>query len=233
MRLLQKSEIDKANAEATRKTIDEGIKIARRIDSLRETASQEEKSLEDFRVKTVKVIHSEIDSLIHERDALTTEVEELRKAKKEAQKPLDAEWKRVSVEKIAIQAMRNDATQALENAFLDRKEAQSILNDAKSTMARAQTREDIATANVDKTTERKREIAFLLEDTRRQNHKAVRLKERLEALTKKALHENKVRALQFENERLSIKEEKDKLRKEWILLNDRKELLERNIKRNK
>ena len=48
MRLMKKSDITKANAQAKKREIDEGVKLAKRIDGLRETLADEEQSLEKF-----------------------------------------------------------------------------------------------------------------------------------------------------------------------------------------
>ena len=74
MKLLPKVEFEQAKAEAVRKQIEEGQKIAKRIDGLRETLAEEEASLARFRAAQVKALKEEIGSLINERDQLKADI---------------------------------------------------------------------------------------------------------------------------------------------------------------
>lgn len=83
MRLLKKSEVATAKAKEKRTEIDQGLQLAKRVDSLRQTASEEEAALLSFRNKTVKQIHDEIMKATVERDALLGELLELREEKRQ------------------------------------------------------------------------------------------------------------------------------------------------------
>lgn len=93
MRLLPKSEIDKSKSLDRQKEIDEGMKLAKRVDSLREIHAQEEASLATFRDKTLKLIQAEIEDKTSERDSLITEVRDLETRREIALRPLDVEWR--------------------------------------------------------------------------------------------------------------------------------------------
>ena len=54
MRLLEKSEIAKAKAVDRSKEISEGLKISKRVDSLRELASREEQTLDMVRTRELE-----------------------------------------------------------------------------------------------------------------------------------------------------------------------------------
>lgn len=92
MRLLKKSEIDSAKAGDRKRDIDEGSKLAKRVDALREAQATEEASLEKFRRETIAHINEEIISKTYERDSLSKEVYDLEDRKKIALLPLDSEW---------------------------------------------------------------------------------------------------------------------------------------------
>ncbi len=95
MKLLAKKEITVLKAKETRMAQDEGLKLAKRVDSLREIQAEEEKSLKQFREKTISVINAEIVEQTTIRDLLKGEVAKLQDEKQEALKPLDEEWERV------------------------------------------------------------------------------------------------------------------------------------------
>lgn len=96
MRLLPKSEVDKAKASDRQREIDEGKKLATKVDTLRELHAEEEKGLEQFRQKTVKQIREEIDPLIAQKEALTSDISELEHTRKMLLVPLDAKWEEVN-----------------------------------------------------------------------------------------------------------------------------------------
>jgi hypothetical protein len=77
MRLLKKSEVNERRVVEMRQQADEGLKLAKRIDALRETLAEEELSLRDFRNKEVSRINLEIEELTARRDALSREIEGL------------------------------------------------------------------------------------------------------------------------------------------------------------
>lgn len=92
MKLLKKSEILSLKEIEKKKTIEEGLLIANRIDSLRETYAQEEKSLLDFRNATVKTINEDITKLSEEKGSLLFQVEKLKVERAELMKPVEQEW---------------------------------------------------------------------------------------------------------------------------------------------
>ncbi len=95
MKLLAKSDIAKGKAEEKRQAISEGLKLAKNVDALRETRTQEEASLEKFRKETLSKIQEEIVESTQKRGELVKEVAELEDKKLIALKPLDEEWNRV------------------------------------------------------------------------------------------------------------------------------------------
>jgi len=89
MRLLPKQEISVLQASKKRVEIDEGLKLARRIDSLREIAASEEASLASFRASTLKAIQVDIKKIENERNKVLNEVKSLRNELEESTKVLD------------------------------------------------------------------------------------------------------------------------------------------------
>lgn len=78
MKLLDKVQISNLKVNERRRDVDEGVKLAKKIDLLRETASAEESRLAKFRTETLRLIKEDIDKLIAERDKLKDEVNNLK-----------------------------------------------------------------------------------------------------------------------------------------------------------
>ena len=83
MRLLEKSDIQKQKNQERAREIEEGLKVSRKVDSLRETMANEEHTLEVFRKANLAEIGREIQELQVQKDDLKIEVaylkEEIRK----------------------------------------------------------------------------------------------------------------------------------------------------------
>lgn len=78
IKLLSKQEINQKQALQRHAEIEEGRKLAKRVDNLRELAVQEEASLASFRANTLKSINEEIKKATKEHEAILTQVKELR-----------------------------------------------------------------------------------------------------------------------------------------------------------
>lgn len=110
MRLLAKQQIEKDKSLEKRREIDEGIKLAKKVDKLREISAQEESNLKRFRDESIKVVKSEIDVLIVRKETLKSDVKELEELRILAQAPIDlkAEWGKVKTDKVEIEGWKRD-----------------------------------------------------------------------------------------------------------------------------
>lgn len=88
MRLLPKSEADRLRKEEERQRATEGMRIAERVDTLREIAVTEEQALEQYRISSLGSIQEEIEKSRAERDSLSSEVSILEKRRKILLEPL-------------------------------------------------------------------------------------------------------------------------------------------------
>lgn len=231
MKLLDKSEIHKAKGQDRQREVAEGLKLANRVDNLREIHAQEEAALEKFRQESIKKINDEIVKKAKEKDALIKEVFQLQEERKKALEPLTEEAER-------LQALRKDV-ETTRSEVASRKEA-VYLAEAQVSDEKLQLREEIARV----AEERHRSHALLQEaDTERTN--ARRTRENAEATLAQALSERAQSAKELEEERQRLAAQKEsqdiiqaKLASEERELNarrlqliDREKILERNIKR--
>ncbi len=96
MKLLSKNEINQKKTSERKLEIDEGIKLAKKVDSLRETFTEEQRNLEKFRSGTTKAVYEEIDCLISKKTDLVSEIEVLKENREKLLIPLDEEWSKIN-----------------------------------------------------------------------------------------------------------------------------------------
>lgn len=110
VKLLSKAEIVIAKARDRKLEVDEGIKLAKKVDTLRELAVLEEESLKKFRGETLGVIQSEIDAKVIERDILREENAILQEERIRLSAPIDLTkaWEEVRIDKLNIEAWKSE-----------------------------------------------------------------------------------------------------------------------------
>jgi len=79
VKLLPKSELSALKAKQASREIQEGVKIATRVDGLRELWAKTEHDFDAYRVATLSAIQKEIDALGEKRDSLSGELREMQK----------------------------------------------------------------------------------------------------------------------------------------------------------
>jgi hypothetical protein len=114
MRLLKKDELFAVKASEKRQEIDVGMKLAQRVDSLRQLNTKEELNLTKFREETTKIVQEEIDNLITKKNELDFSVRVLEGKKKLLSKPFEEEWESISNSTIAELNSRDLAIQKRE-----------------------------------------------------------------------------------------------------------------------
>ncbi len=77
MKLLQKQQIDVLKAREMSREVQEGLKITRRVDSLREMRLTEESNLENWRKASLETIKAQIKPLEDKKGKLELEIREL------------------------------------------------------------------------------------------------------------------------------------------------------------
>ena len=231
MRLLTKSDIDQKKAIEVRQAREEGLKLARRVDSLREVQAQEEKSLQKFRAETLATIHEETKEAAEKRDTLKAECQALEDARRNALRPLTEELAHIEREKTALRreketqdvrhkaletrekgvaASENSASLELSRAFDERRRATEFLAEAEfhareSRLAHAETE-----AIRDSVREMKRDV----ENDLRIRDTALAAQERSQQLRSQSLDKRE-----------------SNLAVEWKKLEDREATLKRNLAR--
>ena len=233
MKLLPKTEINTLKATAQKQAIDEGVKLTRRIDTLREVMASEEQSLNKFRSETLSQIHRETTEAADIRDTLLGEVRELQLAKEEALKPLTDELKLIDEarEDIAKKAALN-VTQALTNdtkaTLLNQRE-----EEINAMALRAEQREERTIEELKEAEKQKEYAQQLITDATEIHKNSVILKETTElSLSERQSILDSQEASLAQKEQ-SLEEERIRQAADRIRLNDREAVLEREFNRLK
>ena len=233
MKLLSKSQLAQAQAAATKQTIDEGMKLAKRVDNLRDVVATEERGYEEFQRKTLQIIHRETIEAATKRDELLSEVKKLEKRKERALEPLTREKEEIKEALTLLADERKWIAEQLKEAEEIAKAAKAEKRKVAGALARAKTRE-LAAAE-------KFEAALACEDaaegvfttTKELEQKAQGLVRRLETeITQREVNcAIREEGIIMKEEQLQAREtETSKQRK---LLFDRQAMFERNIIRSK
>lgn len=91
MRVLPKQEIDVLKAQERQVEVNEGLKLAKKVDALRETVAKEQANLFKFRDETLKAVNREVAFATHRKSELLNDIEELEERKRRALEPLTTE----------------------------------------------------------------------------------------------------------------------------------------------
>ena len=115
MKLLSKNEIVQQKNLERKAEIDEGAKLARKIDALREAASIEETRIAKFRDETLGVVKHDIETLVSTKVGLESDVRELDEKRRALQIPYDFEWGKIEDEKRSLKEREEEYGQLYTN----------------------------------------------------------------------------------------------------------------------
>lgn len=231
MKLLPKSDVLAARVDEQRRKADEGARIAKRVDAVRETLLTEESKLEEFRRRKVAEIDADITSRRSERDGLKSEVARLAKERKALLEPLNREWAEVASAKEKARADASEARDRLAEAHREQKSAREAVRKSSDALARALAKEEArreALCAADASAEAARahlQVASQVEAGVRE------MAEKLRAELASRDAECAARERGVTMRETSLQSAESELAKGWELLEDRKASLGREITR--
>jgi len=116
MQLLDKRQVNQAQAGDRKLEIEQGISLAKKVDDLRHTYALEEKKLRDFKETNVSATMAEIKLLTDKVELLEVDIAEAERILAEKRKPLDAEWNKLKSEQIKHENVKRETLAASERA---------------------------------------------------------------------------------------------------------------------
>lgn len=233
IKLLSKQEINQKQALQRHVEIEEGRKLAKRVDNLRELAVQEEASLASFRANTLKNINEEIKKATKEHEAVLNQVKELRTELETGFSELKKEER---VVKLKEQDLIAREQQVEERIKLVKDKEKQVKKDFGENLTIA-SRLEYANAQllkVNQEAEEKMQIANdMFEDAEFKKNQTERLYERVI----KELHDKDITVASKERDLIiragHLDERTEALRVKELTLIDREQTLEREFKRLK
>lgn len=232
MKLLDKKSIVEQKNSDRKREIEEGVKLARSIDSLRETHTKEQLGLKKFRDASLEAIKQEIQTFLVKKEALVEEVKELEHKRRTVLAPIDLkrEWKKIDEDKNEIQLQKKliyDQEGNIVHKEIANKAKEKELFEKEEVLAEREnlTNRYIAEANInyDRSENLKTEIQtikdnLLKEVASRENEfktkeLSLSLRERDLQLGKDQVEKDKQ---VIEKEKLHIASQQETLRKAWI-----------------
>lgn len=112
MQLLSKNQIQRESSEERRRQIEEGAKLARKVDELRQAQFTEQVNLQKFKEGTLEQLSKEIGALTEQKNKLKDEVYSLTLRKAELLVPLDEEWIKVTNKSNELKQIENSLQEA-------------------------------------------------------------------------------------------------------------------------
>lgn len=231
MKLLKKSEIASAKASDQKREMDEGLKLAKNVDSLRHIRAEEEASLKKFRYETVTTINKEITHLSKKKDTLVSEVASLEEKKKEAIEPLDKLWEAVRVKQDEVET-KSEEFRTMNADYLEKKDTiDKNLLASEATIKRTIDKEARTTKLLEKASETHAKAETEKEEANEYRRKIVRQLKELES----SIHEREVAIASRErdatNKQLFLNQREKNLNDKEKEVNDKYNTLLRTLNR--
>jgi uncharacterized protein (DUF3084 family) len=233
MKLLDKKTIQVEKASERKKEIDEGVKLAKKIDKLREESSSEEGRLAKFREASLKKIRDDISKLSEEKSSLSLDIITLTAQRDKLKEPLDKEWNVVNNRAKDLETLN---TQLFNKEVLLNQKEKSLVEKEKELKLEEERVLDLQERANDNYDSSIKELAKVkkqsedLEKRERETDEGLRERTRIVSLKETKLE---AREIDFKNVQLAIQRREEVVRDKEVQLKDREELLERNIKRKK
>lgn len=231
MKLLNKDEIAKAQNADRAKEISEGLKISRRVDSLRELQASEERALSKFREESLALISEEIKELTKKKENILEEIRQVQ-ADLQNETTLTRE-ERQNLEKLKAELEIREKEIDDKSLELDLRETDIhiALKEAKDSVIRAKGRESRSEELQRKATLEEQEISQRLSRARKMEENTVRFKEETElslSLERAELEKEKEKTSSLQEENLQKSRELEVEKKQ---LADQRKTLERAMER--
>ncbi len=108
MKLLPLKEVKVIKAKERQLEVNEGMKLAKKVDALRETVAQEQADLIKFRDENIRKILDEIKERTGERDALLASITTLEERKRKALEPITEQEEELEKAKDELEVLSKD-----------------------------------------------------------------------------------------------------------------------------
>lgn len=233
MQLLDKKKIAIQKSIERETEVKEGMKLAKKVDALREMAANEESKLTKFRMESLKIIKDEINVLVTEKTALEAEITSIKDRRTELQKPLDSSWDDLKRHRLLFDIERENFRQNASALVKRQKEHDQRLYELVMQEERIKEKDTQAAEKLSQTEENRLKTAEILSkmEVNKDDFDKNCLVKNQELLTRQAKIASRERELGLEKDQLT--KDRQELTAERVLVEDREQTLEREINRRK
>lgn len=233
MRLLSRSQASAEVARSKKAQIDEGMKIANRVDALRATLadleSQHLKYISETRDEAKRMMTGLADGI----KALKKEIVGLEAERNRLREPLDAEWQQLETKKEEVIQMVEKSRGMKDSISLEKVKQELLTKKTRESLERARVRERaLKVALVEASEDRATANNILIQQQNEKKNQDQKFEARKQDLSQKEFHLKQIsESLELQRER---QDEKDlELVEREKAVNDKYQTLLRAIERNK
>lgn len=175
-RLLDKRMVNTELATQRKRDIEAGVKIAQKVDAVRETLTEEENRLELFRRETLTRIQTAIDSKINERDSLIEENEKLKEERIRLSAPIELSqaWEEITSGKKEIADLKYRLTQHSIEIIAQDRDNQSSATEIAKEKENVKRKEQLAERTLIESEEKLSRATSLLDNARLTSEKTLK-----------------------------------------------------------
>jgi chromosome segregation ATPase len=233
IKLLPKSDLAKEKAKQTSREIQEGVKIATRVDGLRSLWAKTEQDFEKYKIATLGAIQKDIDSLNGKKDNLSVELHEMQ-SKYDSLMP-DIVSKRLELAQFekSLTSWEKKLDKREEGLNIFEKEVNDSFKKVEDSRIRTEDNERISQNLLHAADEKNKQAQIALSTANNIQDEARISKTEIEKLLNDRENIINEKEKELAEEDLLLMNERKDLDKDKIKVNDMRQTLERSIQRIK
>lgn len=231
IKLLPKREADKAKALDRKREVDEGAKLASRVDGLRVLVAEEEKNLRAFKEKMVPEVMAEIKTLIDRKEYLQADMEELERQRLIAKKPLDDKWLEVRKKEAELNELGLSLGEKADSVNVLLEKGIAYARELEIEKERIRDERERSKVALNEATLSKEKARLALSQSEREAEEIIKQATDLEASAEKREKQVSLREKQVNQQQKDVERDKIAVISAQRVLKDRYDTLQRTIKR--
>jgi chromosome segregation ATPase len=231
--LLPKSEIANLKAKQASRDVAEGVKIATRVDGLRELWSKTEQDFEIYKTSTLAAIQKEIDALESKKEKLSEELKQMKVRYDSIIPEITSKQAELAQFKKSLRTWENKLDKREDEVKVSENNANESFKESEVLRINAEDNERITANLLRQATEKRNESQITLETAREVQEKAYELKKEIESALEERENSIKEKEKQLVGDDLLLMNERKNFEIEKIRVNDIRQTLLRSIQRIK
>lgn len=231
VKLLPKSAIAEQKAKAQRREIEEGMKVATRVDGLRQTYAKAEQELEAWRAATLASIGEEIRKLDEKKERLSADINVMQSKCDRMMSEISTKRRELAQFEKSLRTWEKNIGDREEKVLLDELEIAEAKSKAELYLSAQKDNERITANLLVEANKKKNEAQDTLETARKVQEKAYSDKKDIEAEMSLREFSIKTKEQEILKKEMQLDEREKELNIEKIKVNDMRQTLNRSLER--